>query len=114
MTRKQLESFFLEINEKPFRARQVMQWIHHRGVTDVRQMSDISLKLRDILLHTAEVIPPKVLEQKDSSDGTRKWLIEIPSGGVVESVLIPCGNRATLWDGEKLESSCQPSQISRL
>ena len=96
MTRKQLESFFLEINEKPFRARQVMQWIHHRGVTDVRQMSDISLKLRDILLQTAEVMPPKVLEQKDSSDGTRKWLIEIPSGGVVESVLIPSGNRATL------------------
>ncbi len=96
MTRKQLESFFLEIDEKPFRARQVMQWIHHRGVTDFRQMSDISLKLREILLQTAEVMAPTVLEEKGSSDGTRKWLIEIPSGGVVESVLIPSGNRATL------------------
>ena len=96
MTREQLESFFLQINEKPFRARQVMQWIHHRGVTDFRQMSDISLKLRETLLQTAEIIPPTVLEEKDSSDGTRKWLIEIPSGGVVESVLIPSGNRTTL------------------
>jgi len=96
MTRKQLESFFIRIDEKPFRARQVMQWIHHRGVTDFSEMSDISLKLRETLLQTAEARPPIVLEERSSSDGTRKWLVEIPSGGIVESVLIPSGNRATL------------------
>ncbi len=96
MTRQHLESFFVGINEKPFRAKQIMQWIHHRGITDFNEMSDMSLKLRKTLSQIAEIRLPMMVDERKSADGTRKWLIETSDGGVVESVLIPSGNRATL------------------
>lgn len=96
MTRLQLESFFLEIGEKRFRAQQVMKWMHHQGVTEFSQMTNLAKALRERLDEVAEVRPPDVESQLDSSDGTRKWLVRIAGGGLVETVLIPDGNRATL------------------
>lgn len=96
LSRAQLESFFLELGEKRFRTQQVMKWIHHQGVTDFEQMSNLSKALREKLATCAEVRPPEVESQQDSTDGTRKWLIRVAGGGLVETVLIPDGNRATL------------------
>jgi 23S rRNA (adenine2503-C2)-methyltransferase len=96
MTRAQLEDFFLGIGEKRFRAQQVMKWIHHQGVRDFAAMSNLSRDLRERLAAVAEVRPPVVESQHDSADGTRKWLIRVEGGGLVETVLIPDGNRATL------------------
>jgi len=96
MSRARLEAFFLELGEKRFRAEQVMKWIHHRGVRDFGQMSNLGKALRSKLEAVAEVRPPAVASQHDSSDGTRKWLVRIEGGGLVETVLIPDGNRATL------------------
>jgi 23S rRNA (adenine2503-C2)-methyltransferase len=96
MTRAQLEDFFLGIGEKRFRAQQVMKWIHHQGVRDFAAMSNLSRDLRERLSAVAEVRPPVVESQHDSADGTRKWLIRVEGGGLVETVLIPDGNRATL------------------
>ena len=73
-----------------------MQWIHHRGTTNFEEMSDISLGLRGLLSQVAEVKPPKVVSERYSADRSRKWLIEILGGGIVESVLIPNGDKATL------------------
>ncbi len=112
MTRHHLESFFVGINEKSFRAKQMMQWIHHRGITDFSEMSDMSLKLRKTLSQIAEVRPPMVVEEKKSVDGTRKWLIKTSNGGVVESVLIPSGNRATLCVSSQLGCSLDCSFCS--
>ncbi|MFT7289023.1 MAG: 23S rRNA (adenine2503-C2)-methyltransferase [Halieaceae bacterium] len=96
MTRAQLETFFLENGEKRFRAEQVMKWMHHQGVCDFALMSNVSKSLREKLAVIAEVRPPDVESQQDSSDGTRKWLVRVGGGGLVETVLIPDGNRATL------------------
>ncbi|MEO0437633.1 MAG: 23S rRNA (adenine(2503)-C(2))-methyltransferase RlmN [Pseudomonadota bacterium] len=96
MTRAQLESFFEEIGEKKFRAQQLMKWIHHQGVLDFDEMSNLGKALRERLKEVAEVRPPIVESQHDSADGTRKWLVQIEGGGLVETVLIPDGNRATL------------------
>lgn len=96
MTRPQLEAFFLEMGEKKFRAQQVMKWMHHAGVTDIEQMSNLGKALRQRLLTIAEVRPPEIVSQHDSADGTRKWAIRVAGGGLVETVLIPAGNRATL------------------
>jgi 23S rRNA (adenine2503-C2)-methyltransferase len=59
-------------------------------------MSNLSRDLREKLSRVAEVRPPEVESQHDSADGTRKWLIRVGGGGLVETVLIPDGNRATL------------------
>jgi 23S rRNA (adenine2503-C2)-methyltransferase len=96
MTRAELQEFFLGLGEKRFRADQLMKWMHHQGVCDFDQMSNLGKNLRERLKEIAEVRPPAVESQHDSSDGTRKWLVRIDGGGLVETVLIPDGGRATL------------------
>ena len=91
-----MEQYFLELGEKKFRAQQVLKWIHHQGVTDFDQMSNLGKALREKLKACAEIRPPEIVSQHDSSDGTRKWAIRVEGGGLVEAVLIPDGNRATL------------------
>ena len=96
LSRRQMEDFFLQIGEKKFRAQQVLKWIHHSGVNDIGQMTNLGKALREKLQDIAEVRPPEIVSQHDSSDGTRKWAIRVDGGGLVESVLIPDGSRATL------------------
>jgi 23S rRNA (adenine2503-C2)-methyltransferase len=96
LSRPRMEQFFLDMGEKKFRAQQVLKWIHHAGVTQIEEMSNLGRALRDKLLEVAEVRPPEIVSQQDSSDGTRKWAIRVAGGGLVETVLIPAGNRATL------------------
>jgi len=96
LSRAQMEQFFLDMGEKKFRAQQVLKWIHHAGVTRIEEMSNLGRALREKLLEVAEVRPPEIASQQDSSDGTRKWAIRVDGGGLVETVLIPAGNRATL------------------
>lgn len=96
LTRGQLEAFFTDLGEKRFRAQQVMKWVHHRGVRDFAEMTDLSRSLRERLQDMAEVTPPIIAEQQDSADGTRKWAIAVQGGSLVEAVLIPEGDRATL------------------
>jgi len=96
LSARQLEQFFLELGEKKFRAQQVLKWIHHAGVCDFDQMTNLGVALRERLQAIAEVRPPEIASQHDSADGTRKWAIRVAGGGLVESVLIPDGDRATL------------------
>jgi 23S rRNA (adenine2503-C2)-methyltransferase len=96
LSREQMEQFFLDMGEKKFRAQQVLKWIHHAGVTQIEEMSNLGKSLREKLLKVAEVRPPEIVSEQDSSDGTRKWAIRVDGGGLVETVLIPAGNRATL------------------
>jgi 23S rRNA (adenine2503-C2)-methyltransferase len=91
-----LEAQFVALGEKPFHARQVMRWIHQRGVTDFAAMTDLSKSLRSGLQESAVVELPQVLAQHDSSDGTVKWLFASGSGQAVEAVFIPEAERGTL------------------
>jgi 23S rRNA (adenine2503-C2)-methyltransferase len=91
-----LESFFVEIGEKAFRARQVLQWIHKYRVTDFAEMSNLSKSLRQKLAETAEITLPEVLHEHISKDGTRKWIIKLSCGNSIETVYIPEDDRGTL------------------
>ena len=92
-----LQAFFVELGEKPFRAQQVMKWIHHAGVDRFDEMTNLGKALREKLEAVAEIRAPEIVSQQDSSDGTRKWAIRIAGGGLVETVLIPEGARAALY-----------------
>ncbi len=96
MTQAQLESLFVSLGEKPFRATQLLKWIHQLGVTDFAQMSNISKVLRERLAEIAEIRAPEVIKQWDSADGTRKFLIRVDGGNAIETVFIPEGDRGTL------------------
>ena len=91
-----MEAFLLEMGEKPFRAIQLLKWIHQFGVTDFDEMTNISKVLRERLKECAEVRPPKVRERLDASDGCFKWIVEVESGSSVETVYIPEAGRGTL------------------
>ncbi len=97
LDRKAMEAFFVEIGEKPFRAKQVMQWIHQRGVTDFDAMTDLSKSLRARLKQVASVDLPELSVDQRSRDGTRKWLLHMDGvENAVECVLIPEDKRMTL------------------
>jgi len=91
-----MEEFFADIGEKPFRARQLMQWIHQYRVVDFAEMTNLSKVLRQKLIETAEITPPEVLQEYLSTDGTRKWIIKLSCGNSIETVYIPEDGRGTL------------------
>lgn len=91
-----LLSFFAVFGEKRFRAEQVMKWIHHLGAESLEDMTNISKKLKEKLADIVEIRAPEILFQKDSLDGTRKWLMQVTGGSSVETVFIPDGDRGTL------------------
>ncbi|MEO1245079.1 MAG: 23S rRNA (adenine(2503)-C(2))-methyltransferase RlmN [Pseudomonadota bacterium] len=92
----ELGHWFAAIGEKPFRARQAMQWIHQRGETDFARMTDLSKALRARLSELAVVDLPEIQSQQDSRDGTVKWLFASGNGQSVEAVFIPEASRGTL------------------
>ena len=96
LNQKNLEEFFASIEERPFRAIQVMKWIHQRGISDFSQMTDLSKELREKLENNCVVKAPEVIYEKTSEDGTRKWVISVGNKDLIEMVLIPEKNRATL------------------
>ena len=91
-----LTAFFAEHGEKPFRARQVLRWIHRFGQCDFNAMTDIAKSLREKLLIEAVVVPPAIVSDKLSDDGTRKFLFDVGGGNAVETVYIPEDDRGTL------------------
>ena len=96
LNQKSLEDFFVSIEEKPFRAVQVMKWMHQRGISDFSQMTDLSKSLREKLESHCVIRAPEVIYEKTSQDGTRKWVISVGDKDLIEMVLIPEKNRATL------------------
>ena len=93
---EQLAEYFQGLGEKPFRAKQLMRWMHHFGVNDFEQMTDIAKPLREKLMREASIVPPTVSVEQISKDGTRKWLIDTGVGNGVETVFIPEDDRGTL------------------
>ena len=96
MPQGELEALFADLGEKPYRARQLLQWMYQRGVTDFDAMTDLSKSLRTKLADRATVSLPRVDSQHESSDGTVKWLFASGSGQRVEAVYIPEPARGTL------------------
>ena len=91
-----LVAFFDSLGEKRFRAVQVMKWIHQLGADNFEDMTNVSKELRRKLQDVAEIRLPEVVKQLDSADGTRKFLIRVSGGNVIETVYIPEGDRGTL------------------
>ncbi|MEE8380227.1 MAG: 23S rRNA (adenine(2503)-C(2))-methyltransferase RlmN, partial [Gammaproteobacteria bacterium] len=96
LNRPDMESFFADLGEKSFRAKQVIQWLHQYAVSDFDEMTNLSKALRSKLKEVAEIRVPEVLLDQVSSDGTHKWLLKLDKGNSVETVFIPEKNRGTL------------------
>ena len=91
-----LVEFFDSIKQPKFRASQLMKWIHQRGVLNFMEMTDFSLELREQLNELAIAEPPEVEDCLISPEGTKKYLIKLDSGSMIEMVIIPEKKRLTL------------------
>ena len=91
-----LAAFFAELGEKPFRARQVLRWVHQSGESDFERMSDLAKALRAKLAASARVEAPRVVGDSTAADGTRKWLLKVDGANAVDAVFIPETGRGTL------------------
>ena len=91
-----MERLVAILGEKPFRARQVLKWIHKRGAADFAAMTDIAKSLREKLAQAAVIEPPVVVSEGAAADGTRKWLLKVDGANAVEAVFIPETGRGTL------------------
>ncbi|MBT8442563.1 MAG: 23S rRNA (adenine(2503)-C(2))-methyltransferase RlmN [Gammaproteobacteria bacterium] len=96
MTRGDLESLFADMGEKPFRARQVMQWIYGRSIYDLEQMTDLSLALRESLADRVTFELPEIQQREDATDGVVKWRLRAGDKQAIETVFIPEETRGTL------------------
>jgi 23S rRNA (adenine2503-C2)-methyltransferase len=84
-----LEAALIDRGHQRFRARQIFAWLYRRGVTSVEAMTDLPRDLRATLAADFTLITPRVVADDRSSDGTRKFLLELADGQRIESVFIP-------------------------
>ena len=95
-TSEDLKAFFQERGEKPFRATQIIKWIHQHGIDNFDEMSNVSKALREELKSFAEIRAPEIAIDDKSNDGTHKWLLRLDDGNAIETVFIPEDGRGTL------------------
>ena len=91
-----LKAWLAQIGEKPFRANQLLRWIYQRGETDFAAMTDLARTFRERLPEVAEIRLPKIVSDKISDDGTRKFLMDVGASNLIETVFIPEADRGTL------------------
>jgi 23S rRNA (adenine2503-C2)-methyltransferase len=96
LARPQLEAFVAQLGSKPFRARQLMNWIYKRGVGSFAHMTDLAKEFRVRLDERAEVRAPQIVSLQHSADGTTKWLLKADANQAFEMVFIPEPDRGTL------------------
>ena len=91
-----LQQILTDMGEKPFRAKQLWQWIYNKGVTDFSQMTTLSKPFREKLSTQFTVSHPKIVTEQNSVDKTRKWLMAFADGQQVECVYIPEADRGAV------------------
>jgi 23S rRNA (adenine2503-C2)-methyltransferase len=96
LPRAALETFVAELGSKPFRARQLLNWVYKRGEGSIANMTDLAKDFRAQLAEVAEIRTPDIVTMQHSSDGTRKWMLRADSSQAFEMVFIPEKERGTL------------------
>lgn len=93
---KALTQTMVDLGEKPFRAQQILKWIHAEGISDFALMTNLSKVLRQKLIERCVIQASEVISEHTAKDGTRKWLFQVEGAGAIETVYIPEPERATL------------------
>ncbi len=86
---EELKEFVKELGLEPYRAKQIAQWLYKKRVKSFDEMTNLSKKARELLSRKAKIDVLKTVKIEESSDGTRKYLFELPDGNRIESVFIP-------------------------
>lgn len=96
LSREDLLAEMTAMGEKPFRVKQIWHWLYNKGVTDFSKMSTLAKPLQARLAEKYLISRPQVITEKNSTDGTRKWLLRFADGKEVETVYIPEEDRGAV------------------
>src|SRR3984957_4279511 len=96
LSRPELEAFCADLGSKPFRPRQLMNWLYKRGCDRFEDMSYLATGLPAPAAERAVLALPEIIPDQRASDGTRKWLLRADQTQAFEMVYIPEADRGTL------------------
>ena len=96
LPRPELEAFVAQLGSKPFRARQLMNWMYKRGEGSFESMTDLAKDFRAQLAERAAIRTPEIVTRHKSADDTCKWVLRADSSQAFEMVFIPEPDRGTL------------------
>lgn len=116
---QELEAYFSSIGEKPFRAKQVYEWLWNKNAHSLSEMTNLSKSLRENLENHFSIKPAEIHVMQRSIDGTIKNAVKLHDGNVVESVLIPTAKRTTACVSSQVGCSldctfCATAQLTRM
>lgn len=116
---QELEAYFSSIGEKPFRAKQVYEWLWNKNAHSLSEMTNLSKSLRENLENHFSIKPAEIHVMQRSIDGTIKNAVKLHDGNVVESVLIPTDKRTTACVSSQVGCSldctfCATAQLTRM
>ena len=96
LTFEELKTQIEEMGQPAFRAGQVFRWLHGKGMTDFRRLTDIPQPLREELAGRFRAVRLDLEERQSSRDGTEKFLFKLGDGRFIETVHIPSAKRGTV------------------
>lgn len=116
---EELKDYFAEIGEKPFRAKQVYDWLWSKNLHSIEEMTNISKELREKLAKEFVINPVANDVEQKSKDGTIKNGVRLHDGLMVESVLIPTETRTTACVSSQVGCSlncefCATAKLKRM
>ena len=85
---QELQEWIVQMGEKPFRGKQLYQWLHKHLADSTEEMSNLSRSFREALDRECIIKNTQIARQQVSADGTAKFLLELADGNHVESVLM--------------------------
>jgi 23S rRNA (adenine2503-C2)-methyltransferase len=119
LTIDQLRDFFVKQGDKAFRGNQVYEWLWQKSAHNFEDMTNISLKTREMLQDNFVINHIKVDQMQRSSDGTIKNAVRLHDDLIVESVLIPTPSRTTACVSSQVGCSldckfCATARLKRM
>jgi len=97
LSRAQLEAALADTVSPNFRVRQIIEWLHERGVSSFESMTNLPKELRAQLAERFTIAFPEVVERTPpAADGSRKYLFRLDDGSRIESVYMPMGERTSV------------------
>lgn len=90
-----LLQFLSSVQEKPFRLKQIKEWLWKKNVYSFDEMINLSKRLIEKLKEQYDFKRAIIFEEVQSEDGTIKFIFKLHDGKMIEGVLIPSGNRVT-------------------
>lgn len=109
-TPQTLSELVSSLGQPAFRAKQLTQWLYQHGARDYDTMTNLPKAMRSELARVAPLEAPTIVDSQISADGTRKFVLRLSDGALIETVAIPSRDTNTKGDARRL-TVCFSTQV---